>query len=165
MQPMKIIRDWHLDMLRKAVPVIGHIVQTTSQADATTYQDGGAGWTALEVLCHLRDWDAIILDRARMTMAQDIPVLPNPDPDEAAIEREYNLQDWPTVYEEWVQRRDLLAQCFESVGDTEWERPGSHPKRGLFTLTDQLLLTAWHDMNHTEQMARILAEKQPSSHQ
>ncbi len=35
MQPMKTIRAWHLDMLRNAVPVIGHIVQTTSQADAT----------------------------------------------------------------------------------------------------------------------------------
>jgi hypothetical protein len=45
------------------------------------------------------------------------------------------------------------------VGDSDWERAASHPKRGLFTLNDQLLLTTWHDMNHSEQMARILAEK------
>ena len=159
MQPMKTIRARQLDMLCKAVPVIGHIVSTTSQADAMTYRDGGDGWTALEALCHLRDWDAIILDRARLTMTQEMPVLPNPDPAAAAIEREYNRQDWQTTYEEWAERRDMLAQYFESVDDGGWERVASHPKRGPFTLNDQLLLTTWHDMNHIEQMARTLTEK------
>ncbi len=103
--------------------------------------------------------DALFLDRARMTMTQDIPVLPNPEPGPVAIEREYNLQDWKIVYGEWVGRRGLLAQYFESIGDNDWERPASHPRRGLFTLNDQLLLATWHDMNHMEQVVRILAEK------
>ena len=159
MQEMGIIRGRQLEMLRKVVPVIGHIVQTTSQADATTYRDGGDGWTALEALCHLRDWDEIILERARLTMTQDNPPLPNADPDVVAIERKYNEQNWQAAFETWAQHRATLAQYFETVGESDWERPASHPRRGLFTLNDQLLLTTWHDMNHTEQMARILAEK------
>ena len=147
-------------MLRKVVPVIGHIVQTTSQADASSYRDGGDGWTALEVLGHLRDWDALFLERAKMTMTQDYPDLPNPDPAPLAIERQYNAQDWRTVCAEWVQRREVLVAFLESIGDDDWERAASHPKRGRFTLNDQLLLTTWHDLNHVEQMACILDEKQ-----
>lgn len=160
MQPMTTIRDWQLDMLRKAVPVIGRIVQTTSQADASRYRDSGDGWTALEVLGHLRDWDVLFLERAQMTMTQESPDLPNPDPAPVAIERQYNEQDWPTVFAEWVQGREVLVTFLDSVGGDDWERAANHPKRGRFTLNDQLLLTTWHDMNHIEQMARLLAEKQ-----
>ena len=31
--------------------------------------------------------------------------------------------------------------------------------RGPFTLTDQLMLIEWHDLNHIEQIAKILLER------
>lgn len=159
MQPMTTIRNWQMDMLRKNLSVVGHIVDDTTQADATSFRDGGEGWTVLEVVCHLRDWEMLFLERARMTLTQDFPTLPNPNPAEAATEREYSTQDLQAVYAEWRENRGMFLNFLESIGESDWERAANHPVRGNFTLNDQLLLTAWHDVNHIEQMAHILDEK------
>jgi len=160
-QPMTTVRNWQLDMLRKNLKVVGHIVENTSQADASTYRDGGDGWTVVEVVCHLRDWEILFLERARMTMTQEFPTLPNPNPTEAALEREYNTQNLQSVYAEWQRNRDLFLNFLDSIAETDWERAADHPVRGHFTLNDQLLLTAWHDVNHIEQITHILDERKP----
>jgi hypothetical protein len=45
------------------------------------------------------------------------------------------------------------------VPEAGWERAGNHPRRGRFTLLDQLTLISWHDLNHMEQIVRTLSEK------
>lgn len=159
MQPLKTIRTWQLEQLAKAVKTIELIVANCSPEVARTARDGGDGWTVVEVMGHLRDFEAVFLERARLTLEQEMPDLPFPDPVKMVVDRAYNDDDLMESLETWAaSRREFLA-LLGGVADEDWERPANHPTRGPFTLTDQLFLTVWHDLNHIEQMAKILQGK------
>jgi uncharacterized damage-inducible protein DinB len=162
MQPMPKVRGYLLEQLRNAIMTTEYIVQSTTQPDAMTYRDGGDGWTVVEVICHLRDFDKVFLERANLTMNEDFPDLPFPSPDGLAADLKYNEQDLNAVFEEWKTSRENYVGYFEGVvTDDDWERAGNHPKRGHFTLNDQLIVAVWHDMNHLAQIGKILTQKLP----
>lgn len=156
------VREWQFDKLRKSVKVIGYVVQGIAQGDATTYRDGGTGWTVVEVMGHLVDFEAIFLERARLIVEQDNPDLPYYDPDELVIARNHNAQNLQGIYTRWVEHRATFLDYLAERDETAWERVGKHPRRGPLTLAQQLLLTGWHDINHLEQMTHILLEKKVS---
>lgn len=161
MQPMTVIRNWQLDQLRRSPIILGHILETTPPEDTNTFRDGGDGWTVLEVVCHLHDFEALFLERARLTMEKDFPDLPDLDADQAVIDGNYRAQNLDLVYAEWRTRRDALLAFFAERSEEDWERPATHSSRGLFTLHDQLFLTAWHDNNHIDQIVKTLAGRIP----
>lgn len=159
MHNLDMIRNLQLDLLRRSQLSVHHILHNTAVADLSSYRDGGSGWTVTEVLCHLRDFEALFLHRAQLTTSQDFPDLPFPDPDELARQNNYAGENPLTVFDAWqATRRDLLA-FFATCPAEAWERTANHPTRGPFSLHQQLFLTAWHDVNHIEQITRILQEK------
>jgi uncharacterized damage-inducible protein DinB len=160
MLKLEMFRKYALDQLDKSPKVVDYLLSSTSPADLTTYRDGGTGWTVLEVLCHLRDFEAVFFERARLTVEQEYPDLPYPDPEQLASERRYNEQDVRIVFGEWAALRADHLDYLGRLAVADWERAGNHPTRGRFTLHDGLLLAAWHDVNHTEQMVKILTGKQ-----
>ncbi|MGB7342505.1 MAG: DinB family protein [Phototrophicaceae bacterium] len=153
------IRGWQLSQLEKQVFILKNALATVSDAAMTSYRDGGTGWTALEVLCHLRDFEELFLVRAQMTVEEDNPALPFPDPDRLADERNYNDDNPTMVLAHWVALRKDHLNYLDARAESDWERVAAHPTRGAFTLYDQLFLTVWHDTNHLEQILRILTEK------
>jgi hypothetical protein len=155
-----IIRGWQFDQMRKNLRNIGYIVQDTPLHDLTTYRDGGEGWTALQVVCHLRDFEAIFLHRAHITVEQDVPALPFPSPDELAAKNRYHEQDIYAAYAAWGETRAEYIAYQEALPESAWEQLANHPTRGQVSLQDQLIVTAWHDVNHLEQILRVLREKQ-----
>ena len=160
MQPMSTIRGRMLDQLRKAIVTTEIIIQSTSQKDATTYRDGGDGWTVVEVICHLRDFDKVFVDRAQLTLNEEFPDLPFPSPDGLAADLKYNEQDLSTAFDDWKAVREEYVAILESVSsDEDWERAGNHPTRGHTTLNDQLFIATWHDVNHLAQISKILTEQ------
>ena len=156
MAEMTNIRQRHTYLMKRNIEVIEHVLANVSQAQATTYRDGDEGWTTLEVLCHLRDFDEIFLSRARMMLEQDYPQLPAYDHEAMAIEDAYNDQDLAEVLASFqASRRESIA-FFRNLSDDEWARSGVHPEKGHFTMTDAVMQVGIHDVTHLEQMTRIL---------
>ena len=155
------MRQRQIDQLEKDIAVARFIVDAAGPEAMRTYRDGGDGWTALEALCHLRDFEAIFIARATVTLEEDNGTLPRPNPDELAIEKHYNEDDPQAVLDEWQQHRDQYLALLKGLGDDEaiWERVGIHPISGPLSLNQQLVTAAWHDTNHFEQMTRTLTEK------
>jgi hypothetical protein len=159
MASLPMIRKLQLESLQKGPQVAKTILLMAAPETVTLYRDGGSGWTALEVLCHLRDLEAVFLERARLAMEQDFPTLPMPDADQLATERAYNSQSlWP-VFDDWAVQRAETLRYYQGIQEGDWERTGNHPRRGRLTMDEQLVLIAWHDLNHFEQIARILDQK------
>ncbi|MGJ3239305.1 MAG: DinB family protein [Anaerolineae bacterium] len=154
------IRNWQLSQLEKNIATIKHTVQDVSETALKSYRDQGTGWTALEVLCHLRDFEKLFLERIHLTVNRDNPPLPFPDPNALADELNYNADNPSLVFSHWSALRREQLEFLQKRAESDWERPAQHPTRGHFTLHDQLFLTAWHDANHIEQITRILYEKQ-----
>lgn len=154
------MRTKHITLMQYTLQSIGHIVTGTNQQDATTYRDSGDGWTVLEVICHLRDFDGYFRHRAEMILTQDRPDLPAYDHEAIAIEQQYNAQDLYQAYADLVTAREGFVGFFKGLQDADWTRTGNHPERSHpFSMLDALVQVGHHDANHIEQMLRILREK------
>lgn len=155
-----LLRQRQFEQLENGLNVVGYLVQTLDQTAAITYRDGGTGWSVQEVLGHLLDYEQIFLQRALVTVQEENPVLYAPDQDALVAEANYNAQNLHDIYTRWAeQRRAFLAYLIER-NEADWERRGTHPKRGSMSLEEQLLLTVWHDTNHMKQMTHILTAQQ-----
>ncbi len=158
-----IVRNWQYVTLNNNLKSGESLLRTAAPEALTTYRDTGTGWTALEVLCHLRDLEGIVLQRARMTVEQDNPPLPAPDADEMAAAGNYNAQAMETVLANWKARRVAYMDYMRERNADDWTRTGVHPKRGPLTLLDQFTFVAMHDSIHIEQMTRVLHEQRTSA--
>ncbi|MCB9450293.1 MAG: DinB family protein [Anaerolineaceae bacterium] len=161
MTTLEYVRKTQVHQMRLTMEILEHIFENVTQKQATTYRDlndGDKGWTALEVLCHLRDFDTIFYLRAVMMIEQDNPRLPAYDHEAMAIERGYNQQDLRQVCNEFRASRERTRDFFKSLTPEQWERAGIHPESGHFTMTNAVLQVAGHDVNHLEQITRILMQ-------
>jgi hypothetical protein len=153
----------HLLLMQHTLDILTHVVAPISQEIATTLRDGRdgpKGWSVVEVLCHLRDYDNIFRMRAEMMRAQEYPNLPYYDHEVLAVERAYNSQQLVKVMEELTQSRRATIAFFEQLQEADWERAGVHPERGHFTMTDALVQVGTHDATHIEQITRILFQNE-----
>jgi len=138
-----------------------HILAGISQSDAATYRDGGDGWTALEVVGHVYDFDGIFLARAKRILAEENPSLTPYDHDQLVIDGAYNRRDKDDLGAALVASRADMAAFFEGLHDADWLRAGMHPERETpFKLSDALLQVATHDATHLEQITRLLSARE-----
>ncbi|MDQ7028088.1 MAG: DinB family protein [Anaerolineae bacterium] len=158
---LESVRSWQIMHMENAIKSFDNLIKNASHDDLTVYRDSGEGWSVVAVLCHLRDFEEIFLQRAKLTVEQDKPDLPFPKPDDLAAERKYFEQDPQIVLDEWQAHRTLSIAYFGEREESDWERAAIHPMRGEFTLHDQFFLVSHHDMLHMEQATRILLEKRP----
>ncbi len=159
MDAMPRYRRWQLMAMEKNLLNIEHIV--TSIADPTVFQkrDDGDGWTISEVLGHLVDVDSAFLERARCLAAGNPPPPPSGiDQDTRVKEQGYAGQNAQDLLEKWKQVRLPYRVLLASLPDDNavWERPGRDADGGGFTLNDQIILTAYHDLDHLHQIVKII---------
>jgi uncharacterized damage-inducible protein DinB len=155
---MTKIRKRHIALMQKTLVVLGNILKNVSHEQATTVRDGETGWTVLETVCHLRDYDEFYYQRAKLIIEEEYPTLPAYDQEALAVERKYNEQNLAQVYAELVKSREQFVDFFHNLTNEQWEHAGLHPEDGHFTMTDAVMQVSRHDLNHIEQITRILAE-------
>ena len=152
------IRQRHLKMMATTCAVLQNIVRDLAPGRATSLRDGPHGWNTVEILCHLRDFDTIFRERAALMLQQDSPALPAYDHEALVIERAYAKQNLHTVLAELVDSRQKSQAFFEALTEAQWDRPGQHAERGQITLNDIAVQLGTHDLDHIEQITRILSE-------
>jgi uncharacterized damage-inducible protein DinB len=152
-----------LQFMQQTHDTLRHVFAAIDQERATTLRDrrdGDKGWSALEVLCHLRDYDTIFRHRAESLRDQENPTFARSDHEKLAQENAYNSQQLAIVLEEFSQSRQQTLRFFESLDHPAWQRAGVHPERGHFTMLDAALQIGTHDTLHLEQITRILFNNQ-----
>ena len=151
------VRERHLRMMAKTGAVLQNIVSNLEPGRATSLRDGPQGWNTVEILCHLRDFDTIFRERAELMLKQDSPALPAYDHEALVIERAYAKQKLDMVLAELVASRQKSQAFFEALTEAQWDRPGQHAERGQITLNDIAVQFGTHDLDHIEQITRILS--------
>lgn len=151
------IRERHIGAMRLTCKVLDHILRGVSEEQAHELRDGPAGWSIVEIVCHLRDFDQIFRSRAQMMLSEDHPRLPAYDHEAMALERAYQQEQLSSALDQLnVSRRESIA-FFASLTPDQWERAGVHPERDSFTMTDAVMQVGLHDLDHLEQITRVLA--------
>lgn len=158
----RIPRTWMISNLRKSYQILELVLDGVTQEQAETIRDGEDGWTILEIICHVRDYQDIFMDRAQRMLNEDNPTLIPYDADarEAMIvEREYANQNLLDVFNEYVATRHKFIEWLQSLDDADLDRIGTHPMTGTISVATPIYHTTLHDADHTEQIARILGRK------
>jgi hypothetical protein len=117
----------------------------------------GGGWGAVEVLCHLRDWDEIYITRIQRTLNEDEPFLPGVDDSLWPIERAYHEQDPRKALDAFAERRAKLLELLDTLDPAAWLRRGEHFNAGLRTISWFAEDICAHDQEHLEQLHAVLA--------
>lgn len=151
-----ITPERYLLALRKTPVVLNALLKGVTQNQAQRLTDGPEGWNVVETLCHIRDSADITLVRAQRILAEDQPLLPNFDPQEGARQRDYKRQSLAVEFETYLNQRKALVTLLAGLSEEQWQRRGTHSAYGDVTLLELMVFTTWHDLNHIEQVARIL---------
>lgn len=134
----------------------GVIVQLQRMIDCRSYeslqQPGHDGhWGMVEILCYLRDWDAVIQDRVRRIVEDDAPVFAEPDTTMWPLDHEYGAQDSYDVFHDLAMLRGSLVGRLREMDQDLWERTGVFERHGELTLREYLRQVIAHDERYVQE--------------
>lgn len=115
------------------------------------------GWSVVENLCHLRDWEEVFLERVRAVLTHDRPELPAYDDSLWEIERDYKAQDPLRTLAAFAALRRELVELLGSAPRDAWEREGVHGLRGPVSVRWLALYLRDHDREHDAQIREALS--------
>ncbi|MCY4144882.1 MAG: DinB family protein [Chloroflexi bacterium] len=153
----RAVRARQVIAMRLSLKTLGHIALGLNDEKARSLRDGADGWSILEIVCHLRDFDEIFYQRAQMMLAQDHPQLPAYDHEAMAIERNYQADSLAQAYSALQTSRARFVDFFKGLTEASWARGGIHPERDSFSMTDAAMQVPLHDLDHIEQITRVLS--------
>ena len=152
--------EWLLEGLEHSCKTLGHVLAGVTQEQAQTIRDGDDGWSVLEILCHLRDYQAIFAERIRRILDEDLPIF-TPYNETArlalVVENDYANQDMRAVFADYAATRRRMIDLLTSLDADQWQREGGFALDDIVDLTMPVVHTLLHDADHTEQIARILS--------
>lgn len=150
---------WMIGALKKSHLVLGMVISRVTQTQAQELRDGAEGWSILEITCHIRDYQEIFFERIRRMVEEEFPALKAYDEvaRQALVdERHYDQQDLRVVYDDYCKMREKLIRYLTDLNPDQWQRVGIHPTFGEDDVSVEVFHTISHDLDHTEQIGRIL---------
>lgn len=151
-----ITPERYLLSLRKTPVLLNALLKGVSQEKAEQFTDGPGGWSVVEIMCHIRDFGDVSLNRAQLILTEEQPRLANLDPLESAQRRDYAHQNLAAEFTAYLESRKSLITLLNDVSGEQWQRQGIHASFGSITLLELLIFIEWHDVDHLEQIARAL---------
>ena len=116
-------------------------------------------WSVSEILAHLAD--AEIAGSFRMRLILGAPGTPVAafDQDAWVISGHYEKRDPRKSLEQFRALRETNLALLKSLTPEQWKHHGIHAERGQETIERIVRMFAGHDINHLQQIERILAGK------
>ena len=118
------------------------------------------GWSALEVLAHLRDVDReVYRPRVDRLLAESEPAFENLDAASWTAARGSANENRDAVLAGWREARAGLIAALAPLGPADWRRLAWHSTRGPFPLAEMVREWVEHDLSHRRQIALALGER------
>lgn len=145
-----------LKTMRKNADMFKTILADIPQEQAANTWDGD--WNVVAVMCHLRDFDRIFHERAQRMHTEENPELIPVDHEQLAEANSYNTQTLNVVLDDLLAHRAAFIAWFAGLAEADWQRAGLHPEHGAYTIFEQAVQVATHDIDHLEQLTRMLRQ-------
>jgi hypothetical protein len=116
-------------------------------------------WSVSEIVAHLAD--AEIVGGFRMRLILGAPGTPVAafDQDSWVTSGHYEKRDPRKSAEQFRVIREANLALLKSLTPEQWKHYGMHSERGQETIEHIVRMFAGHDLNHLQQIERILAKK------
>jgi hypothetical protein len=116
-------------------------------------------WSVGEIVAHLADAELIVAWRLRAILAAPGTPIQAYDQDALAAARNYAKHDPKKSLEHFRVVREANLALYQALSPEQWKHHGMHAERGEETLERIAHMMAGHDVNHLQQIERILKSK------
>jgi hypothetical protein len=116
-------------------------------------------WSVTEIVAHLADAEIVIAWRMRAILGAPGTAIQAYDQDAWVKAGHYEKRDQRKCIEQFRVMREANLGLLKSLTPEQWKHHGMHAERGHETLEHIVQLIAGHDINHIQQIERILARK------
>lgn len=148
-----------LNILTIHQETLKHLTSLVTQEEARTFRETPAAWTILEVMCHLKDFEVVFIERVETMLKKITPTFTLFDQNAAIVENKYSEQTLSEVVQAFSLYRERTLSLFKNLEPQQWQRMGLHPKKGRMSMADMPENLIFHDSKHIRQVSRILAAK------
>jgi hypothetical protein len=116
-------------------------------------------WSVSEIAAHLADAEVAIGWRLRLILGAPGTPVTAFDQDAWVTSLHYEKRDPRKSVEQFRVAREANLALLKSLTPEQWKHYGMHAERGQETIEHIVRLIAGHDLNHLQQVERILAKK------
>jgi hypothetical protein len=114
-------------------------------------------WSALEVVCHLRDVEELWVNRIGKVAFSDRPAFYMLDFEALVAKHGYNTHKLSAALKEFARLRADTVCLLRALPASQWMRVGIHPKRGEISIERIVDIMIGHDKGHFEQIGKAVA--------
>jgi hypothetical protein len=113
-------------------------------------------WSALQVLCHLRDAALVYALRFRFIALNPETFMPNTDEERWVREGRETVADIPAMLDTIAASRSDIARLLGRLDDAVWTRSGHHEVLGPVVLEEYVRHQVVHERAHLAQLQAAL---------
>jgi hypothetical protein len=116
-------------------------------------------WSVSEIVAHLADAEIVGGFRMRLILGAPGTPIAAFDQDSWVTSGHYGKRDPRKSVEQFRVLREANLALLKSLTPEQWKHYGMHSERGQETIEHIVLMFAGHDINHLQQIEKILAGK------
>ena len=116
-------------------------------------------WSVSEILAHLADTEMVGGFRMRLILGAPGTPIPAFDQDRWVSSGHYDKRNPHQSVEQFRTLREANLALLKSLTPEQWKHHGVHAERGVETIERVTHMFAGHDLNHLQQIERILAKE------
>jgi hypothetical protein len=116
-------------------------------------------WSVSEIVAHLADAEIVGGFRMRVILGAPGTPIAAFDQDSWVISGHYEKRDPRKSVEQFRVAREANLALLKSLTPEQWKHYGMHAERGRESIEHIVRMFAGHDLNHLQQVERILAGK------
>jgi hypothetical protein len=116
-------------------------------------------WSVSEILAHFADVEVAVGFRMRSILGAPGTSVAAFDQDSWVISGHYEKRDPRKSIEHFRVAREANLSLLKSLKPEQWKHYGMHAERGQETIEHVVRMLAGHDLNHLNQIERILSGK------
>lgn len=147
-----------LDVLRSTAASIEQLTGSRTHEDLH-WTTSPSRWSAAAIVAHLADAEVVASYRIRMILASPGVAIQAFDQNAWASAFDYQNQDAFAALALFRPLREAWLTLVTNCGEECLDRYGVHAERGQETVRHLLRLYAGHDVNHLQQIVRLLEER------
>jgi hypothetical protein len=116
-------------------------------------------WSVAEIVAHLGDAEIVVGWRMRSILGAPGTPIQAFDQDRWVAALHYAKRDAREALEQFRAVREANLALLKSLAPEQWKHFGMHAERGQETIEHITKMMAGHDINHAQQIERILASR------
>jgi len=116
-------------------------------------------WSIAEIVAHIADTELVGGYRIRAILGAPGTQIIGFDQDVWVTALHYDKRDLKKSFEQYRTLREANLALLKSLAPEQWKHHGMHNERGPETVETIVKMFAGHDINHIQQIERILAAK------